>query len=148
VTDIKHDSSLNETAGFFDKPTAAVKPLSSTDKSTLLNLIWALTYTEDGRKILKENRPKKPAAGAAALDDATAEKNLTKWIKDNFAIQDETLIGAVVAAHLAADAWIEAKDKLDTVELARQKKIYQQNVAVVTWMLWEDAMAHEFSMNW
>jgi len=156
MSNIKWNSKLNVEAGFLEAKDPAVgypaaaadaaKPkLSPTDAQTLLNLIWTLTYTEQGRKVLKENRPKKAHNGVVVTEDQV-RTNLTKWIKD-FGIHDSTVVQAVVEAHIAADAWI-AEKLVDGVDQAKYEKIYQQNVAVVTWMLWEDAMGHEFSMNW
>lgn len=144
---IEWTSTLNGDAGFF-VPTDHAQKLSPSDKNTLLHLIWSLTYTEEGRKLLKENRPKKPAAGVPGVTPDLAAKNLRKWIQANIPIPNATVVDAIISAHLAADAWIDAHGRDDFVERDRQEKIYQQNIAVVTWMLWEDAMAHEFSMNW
>jgi hypothetical protein len=143
---ISYDPSLNKTAGYYQLKEDKDKPLSAADKKQLLNLLFWLTYTKDGRDFVSTNR-ESPERPEAAIRSA-----LLKKFRDDFGIIDEALRLALINAHLAADRWVQANNRMPDTKAALDRElhegVYQQNISFVMWSLWEDAMGHDFSMNW
>lgn len=143
---IRYDRHKHSEAGFLELKQGS-KPLLDCDRKTLLNLLFWLTYTEEGRTFLSNNRTRD---GKNSVEEV--EANLRRKFKDDFGIIDEALLDALIKGHLAADRWVGAHGRMPSEharsELAHQERVYQHNIAFVMWSLWEDAMAHDFSMNW
>jgi hypothetical protein len=138
---INYNPNINPNAGY-----VTIGPgnpqLSRTDGNTLLRLLHWVTYVREGRDFLKTNR-----LGGALTEEQIAA-NFRNMLTQEFGLTDEGLQDALISAHLAADRYITAKNAASGPEMNRQDKIYQQNISFVMWTLWENAMAHEFSMNW
>jgi len=137
---------LSATAGYFEtpKPDTTNGPVKSADQKTLLNLLWWLNYTKDGRDFLKANRVinKDPSIVANTFKDKLAEYGIT----------DPVLVSAITDAHFAANRYVNTIQSppgaAREAALEIQEKIYQQNMSFICWKLWEDVQDHEFSMNW
>jgi len=138
---INYDPNINLTAGTFVISQGS-KPVSSADGNTLLNLLFWLTYTAEGRQFIKDNR-----LGGQFTEDQI-RSNFAAKLAQNFGLTDEGLLGAITNAHLAADRYITARASLSRTDMDTQDKVYQQNLSFIMWTLWENALAHEFSMNW
>jgi hypothetical protein len=143
---ISYDPAKNEKAGFLVLSQHESKPLQPSDKKRLLHLLFWLTFTEEGRKFVGDNRESK-----GLPEDQIRAALLAKFNVD-FGIIDAGLQVALINAHLAADRWVVANANMPDASAAAarqlQESVYQQNMSFVMWALWEDAMGHEFSMNW
>ena len=132
-----YDPNKNQNAGYVSLKQGTV---ADSDKKTLLYLLFWLTYTEDGRVLLKKNRP------SATLTPEQASTNLSKVFNDEFGISEPALVTALVSGHLAADRFVAAAN--GSLDKQTSEKIYEHNMSFVMWKLWEDSLNHEFSMNW
>lgn len=145
-TRITYDPSKNEAAGYLEIVSGS-PPLTENDKKTLLHLLFWLLHTREGRDLLRNNKP--PAPGQ---DDDVVRANLREVFVNQFGILNRTLLDALINAHFAADRWVEANNRMPESAAQRDRehyeKVYQQNISFVMWMLWEDAMGHDFSMSW
>jgi hypothetical protein len=142
-----YDPALNQNAGF-DVLTPGAQPLGA-DGKTLLRLLYWLTYTADGRQFLRANI----TFGPNAVAEPQIRANLTAQFAA-FNVVNAVILEAMIQTHLAADRWIEANQQVVAGDASKvavrdtQELIYKQNLSVVTWWLWQDALNHEFSMLW
>ena len=161
-TDIRYDKTLNHAAGYAKLiddndlhprppngtgPDPVAQPLRPQDGKTLLNLIHHLLYTFEGRDLMRNN---KPAPGSTTLSPESRAALTARF--SAFGVTDSALQEALLDAHLAAELWVRANELMPdpAAEQTRdvQEKIYLQKMSFITWCLWEDAKAHEFSMGW
>jgi hypothetical protein len=149
---IRYDQTFNRTAGYLaiepdkskegertDTPREALK---DPHRKTLLHLIFWALYTWDGREMMRNNKLNPETGqipdGGAALKAKFAE----------FGVTDAALVQAILDAHIAAEKWVLAYKANKPGDLDLHEKVYSQNMSFITWCLWEDAKAHEFSMGW
>jgi hypothetical protein len=142
---ISYDPTLNTRAGYVDikDPAGSLAPLLPRDRQTLLFLLFKLMYTFEGRQFMRDNN-----VVDGKLTDQK-QQNLIAYFAEN-GVTDNAVQNALINAHIAAQDWADAYNAGATRDDDRQaaEKVYLQNMAFVTWSLWEDAKAHEFSMGW
>jgi hypothetical protein len=150
---ISYDPSLNEKAGYVEitdptgpdptNPGNPLKALAPRDRHTLLFLLFKLLYTFEGREFMRVNDV------VAGNLTAAKQANLIQYFAAN-GVTDVAVQTAIINSHIAAQNWADAFKAGATHDPARwaAEKAYMQNMAFVTWSLWEDAKAHEFSMGW
>ncbi len=141
---INYDPTLNKEAGYVQiHPDTEHEPLRARDAQTLLHLLFHLLYTWDGRELMRKNKP-----GPGGLAPENRNNLLARF--NAFGVTDPGLQEALIAAHVAAENWVNAfkAGPLQDQERKTQENIYLQNMAFITWCLWEDATTHEFSMGW
>lgn len=139
---ISYDPNKAETAGYYKL--TEVK-LADADKKMLLNYLFWLTYTQEGRGFLLKNRVSQGVA-----EDTVRTEFLKSFV--TYGLIDVSLQNALINGHLAADRWTVANSKMPDAQALQdretQERIFQQNVAFITWCLWEDAMGQGFSLLW
>jgi hypothetical protein len=142
---IIYDPTRAEGAGYYDFIEDRDKPPASKDKKRLLNLLWWLVYTREGRTFMHETR--EPYLTDQAVRDALRDR-----FAKQFGIIDEALQNALIEGHIAAVRWLIADKQMPNakaqVDRDTQEKIYQHYMGFVMWSLWEDAMNVEFSALW
>jgi hypothetical protein len=142
---IQYDPDKNEKAGYLEID-AAKSTMNPADRKTLLNLLWFITNTQEGRTLCRDNSPQPGEDyGDPALEKYRVA--LRAAFQDR-GIIDAQLLYALVEGHLSARFWLQARNQGDIAGMDRYEKVYQQYLSVITWNLWEDAQAHDFSMNW
>ncbi len=116
----------------------------------LLHLIYYLLYTEEGRKFMHNLIPGQPPIdGGDANTDAFVRTELKKKFT-SFRV-DPSVHEALIGAHFAGFAWIAAHSKVggaDIPERDKQEAIYKQNIAGVSWFLWEQGSEEVFPLGW
>lgn len=144
-TKIIYDPLANTEAGYYVLQDHPEKPLQARYRKRLLNLLFWLTYTEDGRNFLREN--KEPQKSEEEVRRALRERFL-----NDFGIIDEGLLGALIDGHIAAVRWVIEDAKMPDVNAKKNRehweRVYQHHLAFIMWSLWEDAMGTEFSVDW
>jgi hypothetical protein len=142
---IIYDPSRANGAGYYDFTEDRVQPPASKDKKRLLNLLWWLVYTREGRTFMHETR--EPQMTEQVVRDTLRER-----FSRQFGIIDEALLNALIEGHIAAVRWLIADHRMPApqAQLDRdtQERIYQHYMGFVMWSLWEDAMNVEFSALW
>jgi hypothetical protein len=141
---ISYDPTLNTTAGYVDiADPSTLAPLAPRDRQTLLFLLFKLLYTYEGRQFMRDNN----VVDGKLTDEK--QKNLIDYFAQN-GVTDNAVQTALINAHVAAQNWADAYKAGATRNDDRMaaEKVYLQNMSFVTWSLWEDAKAHEFSMGW
>jgi hypothetical protein len=142
---IQYDPEKNTNAGYLEID-GAKSTMNPADRNTLLNLLWFITNTEEGRTLCRVNSPE---PGENPGDPALEKYRIA--LRDAFqarGVIDAQLLFALIEGHLSARFWVRARNKGDLAAMDRYEKIYQQYLSVITWNIWEDAQAHDFSMNW
>jgi hypothetical protein len=139
--EITYDPTLRDKAGFvqIDKT-----KLRDQDGQTLLYLLFWMLYTEDGRKLLKDNEP---GTDGQLLPEQRA--NLVKKFAE-YGVTSPDLQNAILDAHVAGHNWTVAFGAGQSQDTARAlcEKVYLQKIAFILWCVWEDAKGHEFSLAW
>ena len=142
---IIYDPSRATAAGYYDFTPDQRQPPSAKDKKRLLNLLWWLVYTRDGRGFMHATR--EPDLSAQEVRAALRSK-----FSEEFGIIDEALLNALIEGHIAAVRWLIANKRMPDasaqLELDTQERIYQHYMGFVMWSLWEDSMNVEFSALW
>lgn len=142
----KDETTQDRAAGYLEIQQGE-PPLQELDKKTLLHLLFWLVHTKEGVGFLEANKP-----GPEGPGDAVARENLRKVFVERFGILNQVLQDALIDGHFAATQWVEANSRMPHPKAAAAReeaeKVYQQKISFVLWMLWEDAMGHEFSMLW
>ncbi|HET7504385.1 MAG TPA: hypothetical protein VFK02_25360 [Kofleriaceae bacterium] len=116
--------------------------ISPPDGDRLLHLLFFLTYTADGRALLKSNSP----YHEKTVSEDEAKQNLWKALRASFSAVSDDAIMRVIDMHLAADEFAAAS--ANNAPTAQQEAIYSQKLLAVLGSLYDDAMGHEFSLNW
>jgi hypothetical protein len=143
-SDIHYDPSLNGEAGYVEiSDPQGEQPLRERDRQTLLYVLFQILYTKPGRDLMRDNKPIK-----GQFDEA--KKETLRRAFQEMGITDLKVRESIIDAHEAAQNWADAFKagaKQNNV-LEYNEKIYLQQMAFITWSLWEDAKGHEFSMGW
>lgn len=143
-TSIEFNRTLNATAGHFKVvPDSTIEP---EDGQTLLHLVFFLTYTREGRQLLRDNRPLRPKG--PPLTAAQAGERLRVALRRSFPKLKDDVLDLVIETHLAADAFAALPNTATAAEREPREAAYSQRIMAVLGALHDDAMAHEFSMNW
>jgi hypothetical protein len=108
----------------------------------LLHAVYWLFYTLEGRTFMHSLRPAKDGSTDAAVAAALRTKFTNEFAVPAGA-QD-----ALVGAHIAGFRWLDAHANNDIPERNKQESIYQQNVAAVSWFLWEQGAGELFPLGW
>ena len=143
-TTITFNRALNGTAGHFK--VVPDSDIDADDGQTLLHLIFFLTYTREGRQLLRNNRPLRPKG--SQLTAAQATERLKAELRRSFPKLEDDVLNLVIEAHLAADAFAALPDTASAAERQPREAAYSERVMAVLGALHDDAMGHEFSMNW
>jgi len=133
-----YDSELFQAAGGVTLDRSTLAPRF---QNGLFHLVYAIVYDKVTRDELRKLRPS-PELTVEAIRTALANK----FEKDYgvTGVARDTLI----ALHLAGVAWVAAYNAGDAGERDRQEAIFKQQLAVVTWLLWEDGTGQLFPLPW
>ena len=106
----------------------------------LLHLVYWVIYDKEGRDFLRANRP----------SDILSEAQVRADLKSKF--EEYNVIGAaqeaMIAMHFAGLAWVDAFNAGDTAERDKQEAIFKQQLAAITWFLWEEGTGPLFALPW
>ncbi len=108
----------------------------------LLHLVYYLLYTEAGREYMHEWVP-----GEKGKTEEAVRVELKRKFREEFAVDDGAQ-EAMIGAHLAGFAWIAAYKANNIAERDKQQAIYKQNLAAVSWFLWEQGSGDLFPLGW
>jgi hypothetical protein len=144
MTAIKFTPGLQEQAGYLNLVKDAVKPIVPPHDESLLRLIAWVTLDRDGREFMRSLT----LEADGSFSQVKRQKLIDKLAE--LGVTNERIVFAFVEAHVAAIKWKFFNDPAHPDEAQRdiQEKAYQQYTAFLTWVLWEDAQGHEFSMIW
>jgi hypothetical protein len=145
-----YDPSLHGRAGGIILPGPGGSNTLGKDGDTLLALLHYLTYTTAGRAeldsrgyaVIGDPQPTGPTPG-----EVTVRAQLTTIFNDR-GEKRSVVVEALLDSHVAGARWVAYHKAGKTAERDKQEAIYKQAVSVITWALWEDGIAHEFSMLW
>lgn len=120
----------------------------------LLHLVYWMIYSQAGRDFLHENWPGKTVRGVVVTDAAMHAALKAKF--DEYHL-DQGARTALTGAHLAGVQWVDAYDKKRNGALApaaadalmaTAEAAFQQNMAAVSWLLWEQGTGELFPLGW
>jgi hypothetical protein len=117
----------------------------------LLHLVYHLLYTVEGRKFMHDlipGEPPKSKAGPVNTEASVRAELKAKFL--TFGV-DASVHEALIGAHLAGFAWIAAHTVAggpNILERDKQEAIYKQNLAAVSWALWEQGSGELFPLGW
>lgn len=109
--------------------------------SGLLHLINYLMHTPEGRTFMHDLRPGKLGQTTESIQAPLFAKFAKYNVKGAAA---EALLGA----HIAGFAWVDAFEAQDEPKQAQQETIFNQHVAAISWFLWEESSGPLFSLGW
>lgn len=110
-------------------------------KGGLLHLVYYFVYTSGGRNWLHFRTPNKNG-----YTEATVRSELTSLMND-YRISGQ-IQQAVIGAHLAGSAWVQANEAGDAVERDKQEAIFKQHTSAISWFLWEEGSGPLFPLFW
>ena len=146
VAEVTFDPTVNKARGLFkhNEPDAGPPEYRQAPKAgdgnRLLQLLYFLFYTQQGRKVLDDNRLNKKNEAQIRVDLATS-------LQAQFAVKDPALT-AIIEAHLAGDRYAMAFKEGDAAAAKAQGDLYSDRVFAVLAVLHDDAMGYEFSCAW
>ena len=121
-------------------------------KNGLLHLVYYFLYTVDGRAFLHDLIPGQPPT-SNPQGPANTDASVVAQLKTKFAAfgVDAAVHDALIGAHFAGFALVAAHTKAggpDIPERDKQEAIYKQNLAAVSWALWEEGSGPLFPLGW
>ena len=142
---IEFDNDVNTGSGYLalapEEGGPGVPPLRAADTDTLLHLLFFLTYTKEGRKLLADNEPwVKP--------EGQARTALQAFFGQRWPGIPQSVRNALIEAHFSAATYREAQKNNLTKDMAQAEARYSEQLRTVTGQLFADGHKHEFSMNW
>jgi hypothetical protein len=108
----------------------------------LLHLVYYLLYTLPGREYMHAWVP-----GVGGKSEADVRAELSRRFSTEFGVTDAAQ-EAMIGAHIAGFAWIAANASGNTQERNKQEAVYKQNLAAVSWFLWEQGAGELFPLGW
>jgi hypothetical protein len=141
-TAIEYDPKLAQVAGCLEITNGA-PPIVAPNGDSLLHLAFYLVYTAEGRQLLRDNRP-----WGDASEVAQVRANLKTTLRGRFPTLADDRLDTVIDAHFAADGYVSAVQTNDSQQMARQQAIYSQKLLAILGALHDDAMGHNFSLDW
>jgi hypothetical protein len=144
---IAYDANVNTTRGFFKDreadlgPPAFRRAPSMADGNRLLHILFFLVYTQEGRKLLDDNRTFRPEPEIRANVKGEIQKLFGGQIPDD-------VLEAIVKAHIAGDKYVNAKIANNQTDMTAQSTAYSEQLCLLLGKLHDDAMVYEFSCGW
>lgn len=117
--------------------------LKASLQTGLLHLVYYLMYTAEGRNFLREQRPSDTTPVRTADDVRSAiQKKCTEYGVSGQAVD------AMIGAHFAGIGWVEAYGNNNVPERNKQEAVFKQNLALISWLLWEEGSGPLFPLPW
>lgn len=112
-------------------------------KTGMLHLVYWQVYTQEGRDYFHRWVPGQNGLTAADVR-AELKRKLGQEYNVNGAAQE-----AFIEAHITGWAWVDALNaKAPQAQLDVLEAAFKQNMAAVTWALWEDGVGPLFPLAW
>jgi hypothetical protein len=133
-----YDPDVFKTAGGLNIVNRAT--LAERFQGGLFHLVYAIVYDKETRDELRALRPPK------YTEDQIRDRLTTKFLQEYgvTGVARDTLI----ALHLAGVRWVDAYNANKMSERDQQEAIFKQQLAAVTWLLWEDGAGPLFALPW
>lgn len=141
-THIEYDPELSKRAGFL-RIERGDPPIVPPHGDTILHLLFFLIYTEEGRSLLDAHR-----GWATPRTPEVIRDKLKTALREKFPALEDDRLEAVLDAHFAADGYVAAVEANDEASKQQHEAVYSQKLLAILGAVHDDAMGHDFSLDW